>query len=834
MEHRRRRVTAGLVVVAALMAAACTTDSNTAPPDGSTPLAGSAVGDGTWKATIRRTTDGVPHIVAGDIGSLTFGQGYASAEDRSCDLADQVVKIKGERSKWLGAGDANANVDSDFSWKALAIYERAANDYPGQSAEVHQLVEAFAAGWDKYLAKVGVDGINGWCKGAAWVMPVTGLDVYAYARSITIQASSGQLLSYIAKAVPPVSPSTRFSEPAATPAAVEVTAPESLGSNGWAIGKDRSADGGGMLLANPHFPWEKELRFWEVQLTIPGRSDIYGVQLSGLPGVGIGFTDSFAWTHTVSAGNRFTAYTLDLVPGSPTTYRYDDQVRAMTSRDIPIAVKQADGSTTTTTRTAWSSHYGPVISFPGVGWTETMTISYRDANIDDTAFIDQYRAMDQARSFDEFVAAHRDNQGVPLFNTIATSRDGRAWYADTSATPNLSPAALAAYDASLKTNVIASAGASGGAVVLDGSKSLYEWVDVPGARSPGLVPYDKMPKVERSDYVFNANDSFWVPNADHLLTGDYSPLHGRQGTVRSLRTRENATVLGDTSATGASGADGKFTLDELATAALANHGYSSRSLKDAVVARCQGAPPVTEVPARYALAVASAVDVAAGCATLAAWDGTYDLASRGAGLWREFMGGIDRSALGSAGALWAEPFDATRPVTTPSGLAPAPAGGPDPVLASLARAVLIFDKAGLAIDAPLGEVQRADRDGQLIAVTGGNADDGTTNVVNYDASPGSTTEPIPLRGPTVAAGSALTAQGYRIDNGSSFMMVVDFASGGPRAKVLLSYGDTQDRANPVFVESTRSFGEKRWRDVTLGVDGVRNQPGMTEETISNR
>ena len=82
-----------------------------------------------------------------------------------------------------------------------------------------------------------------------------------------------------------------------------------------------------MLLANPHFPWEQELRFWEVQLTIPGQSNIYGVQLSGLPGVGIGFTDSFAWTHTVSAGNRFTAYTLDLVPGSPTTYKYDDEPR---------------------------------------------------------------------------------------------------------------------------------------------------------------------------------------------------------------------------------------------------------------------------------------------------------------------------------------------------------------------------------------------------------------------------------------------------------------------------------------------------------------------------
>ena len=69
--------------------------------------------------------------------------------------------------------------------------------------------------------------------------------------------------------------------------------------------------------------------------------------------------------------------------------------------------------------------------------------------------------------------------------------------------------------------------------------------------------------IERHDYVFNANDSFWVPNATHFIAGDYSPLHGLQNTVRSWRTRENAMVLDDTSPSGPSGADGKFTLDEV-------------------------------------------------------------------------------------------------------------------------------------------------------------------------------------------------------------------------------------------------------------------------------
>ena len=836
MSNLRRRSRIGVVVMVALAlaAGACTSDAKSAAPDGST------VGSGSFRATIRRTADGVPHISADDWASLTFGQGYASAEDRSCDLADQVVKIKGERARWLGPGDDDANVKSDFSWKALGIYERATTEYPGKSEQVRQLVDGFAAGWDAYLAKVGAGGINGWCRGADWVQPVSGLDVYAYARSITLQASSGQLLSYIAAAEPPAgtTPSSTTSTTPTTSSSTAGgadTATTAPGSNGWAIGADRSSSGGGMLLANPHFPWEKELRFWEVELTIPDQLDIYGVQLSGLPGVGIGFTDTFAWTHTVSAGNRFTAYTLDLVPGKPTSYRYDGAERAMTSRPIEITVKEPDGSTTTRTRTAWSSQYGPIISFPGVGWTDQTTITYRDANIDNQAFLDQYLAMDSAKNLDQFIAAHEEHQGVPLFNTIATSEDGRAWYADTSATPDLSPAAISAYKASLTTNPIAGAAAASGAVVLDGSTSVNEWVDEPGARSPGLVPYVHMPKVERRDYLFNANDSFWLPNAEHPLAGDYSPLHGAQDTARSLRTRENATVLDDTSPTGPAGDDGKFTLDELAAAALQNHGYSSRELKDAVVARCQGKGGIT-VPAlpndKAELTLpAGTVDVAKACSTLAAWTGTYDLDARGAALWREFISRWESKDYLAAGSLWAQPFDPAQPVTTPSGLAPAPAGQPDPVLVNLARAVQIFDRAGQPVDAPLGELQFADRNGTRVPIHGGNAADGTTNVVGYSGSPGSTLETIPVRGPVFAPRSSLTADGYPVNNGSSFMMVVDFGSGTPTARVLLAYGDSQDRSSSVFVDSTRQFSEKAWRTVTLGAVGS-GQSGVQEETVT--
>ncbi len=852
---RRTRAAALGVATVLLLAgvAACSDDDDeptaTSRPTGTT-TADEVVGSGDrYEATIRRGTGGVPHVTGATITDAAFGQGYASGEDHTCDLADQIVKIKGERARWNGAGADDVHLSSDVAWRTIGIHQRATADWAELEADDKALFEAFTAGWNLHLEHTGADQIDGWCQGLPWVQPVEPVDAYAYARAVILLASSGQLTGYIAGATPPEAAATATTGPGsdtttATTSArsgpgsdgavdlgafaesVALAAPGDIGSNGWAIGADRSASGGGMLVANPHFPWEGELRFWEVHLTVPGETDIYGVQLAGLPGIGIGFTEEFAWTHTVSAGNRFTAYRLDLQPGSPTTYRYGEEWREMTPTTHTIEVLGADGAVAEVERTTWSTHYGPVIDFPGFGWTDAATITYRDVNIDNDEFIQQYFGMLQADSFDEFVDVQSTANGIPLFNTVAASADGRAWYADTSATPNLSPAALSAYEASLDTDPIVKVAADSGAVLLDGSDPLFEWMDEPGARDPGLVPAARQPSVERSDYVFNANDSFWVPHATAFLAGDYSPLHGRQETVRSTRTRENATVLDDTTPSGPSGADGKFDLDELATAALANRGYAARVLLEPVVGRCLAAGGPVAVPEMAGTETApglpaATVDLTAACTVLAAWDGVYDLDSAGAPLWREFLFKFppsDRFDLGT-GTLWAEPFDPAHPITTPSGLAPAPAGAPDPVLVNLARAVQALEVAGFEPGATLGEVQFVVRNGVRIPIHGGSGIDGTTNVVGATGLPPTVLDPalVDRKQERLVANSAL----YRVDGetgtpvvfGTSFLLALQFTDDGPEAQAFLVYGDTEDPTDPRFTEATEAFSAKEWRPV---------------------
>ena len=655
-----RRLALGVTATMGLLASGCTSDSHPAATK--------------YEATIRRTTDGVPHVTSKTVEGVLFGQGFASADDQGCTLADQVIKVRGERSQWFGSGLDDINLKSDLAWRAIGIDQLARSDWPKQSDQVHRFISAFTAGWNQREAK---GALTGWCKGAPWVRQLAPEDVYSYARSVMLRASSGALTKYLGSAQPPGSgtSTTTTSTSTATNISFQLdgATPGESGSNGWAIGSERSADGGGMLMANPHLPWEGDLRFWEVQLTVPGKLDVYGAQLVGLPLVGIGFNHHVGWTHTDSSGHRFTAYRLTLSPDDPTTYLVDSVPHKMSSTTTAIKVRTPDGTFRDEKKTLWSSEFGPILDLPGFAWSATTAVAVRDANLHNTAFDEQYYGMDTAGSLEEFQKVHERNQGVPLFNTIATSENGQAWYADTAATPELSAAAEADYRASLASDPVVKAAADNSVILLDGSKSENKWVEEKGARSPGLVPYPKMPKVERPDYLFNANDSFWLSNADHLLEGDYSLMHGDQKVEQSWRTRENATVLRDVSPTGASGADGKFDLDELGAAALADGVYAERMLRPALEQQCD-AMTLDTVSIRALtgddgkeIFRARKFSLAEPCRIIGAWDGTFDLNSRGAVLFREMFNDIPDSGPAVA-------FDATKPVDTPSGVGTAGSG----------------------------------------------------------------------------------------------------------------------------------------------------------------
>lgn len=794
-----------------------------------------------YTATIRRTAHGVPHIVGEDMGSLGYGMGYSFARDHVCILADQIIKVRSERARYLGPGPSNFYVGSDFAYLSLGIYERARSTFESQPDDVKAMLKGYAAGYNRYVEGTPRSGLPAPCTGADWVKPIDEIDLLAYEYSLGLTGSAYQLILAIAAAEPPrvgVGAGKVDGSAAPSPGVVpldsfQVTRPQAhdVGSNGWAIGADRSETGHGMVVANPHFPWEGELKLWESHLTVPGQLDVYGVGLLGVPAVLIGFNNNVAWTHTFSSGQRMTLYALQLVPGKPTSYVYGNTEREMIARDHTVLVKLPEGSVTNVTRKMYSSHYGPIFVIPSSGpndpgfpWTTQTALTFRDANIDNTRLLAQFMGMNKARSMEEFQQVYAREKGIPWVNTMAADRDGDVWYTDATPTPNLTENAILRWRASI-ADPRTPPGAvwrAMGLVLLDGANPDNEWQNAEGARSPGLVPFSRSPQLSRRDFVFNANDSYWLANPNQRLEG-FSPLHGLENDIQSLRTRMNARILTEVGASGASGADNKFSRAELEAAILNNRSMSAELLREQVADRCEG---VTSAPNT----AGTQVDIRAACTVLAAWNNRFDVNSVGAALWREFI-----AAFPSTSAPFAVPFDPANPLTTPHTLIAAPETGTDPVLSALAQAVTALGSAGFTVDQPLGALQHSPRvSGQRIPIHGGLGMDGTANVVSYGPTKSTTplgdftaTRPAPVRSPR----TGLTSQGYVVNNGSSFIMAMEFTATGVNARAVLTYGESSNPESEYFADQTQMFSNKEWRPILFTDEQISSSEDFQQVKI---
>src|SRR3546814_2251540 len=101
-------------------------------------------------------------------------------------------------------------------------------------------------------------------------------------RRYTLEGSSLQFVADMVAAQPPRSAQAASSVPADFGSVVRRVS-YGVGSNAVALGKDATTDGRGLLLGNPHYPWQGILRFYQFHLTIPGKLDVMGAALPGLP-----------------------------------------------------------------------------------------------------------------------------------------------------------------------------------------------------------------------------------------------------------------------------------------------------------------------------------------------------------------------------------------------------------------------------------------------------------------------------------------------------------------------------------------------------------------------
>ncbi|MEO3888350.1 penicillin acylase family protein [Nonomuraea sp. B5E05] len=753
-------------MAAALVAALAGALLVAAPGSGVAPA---RAAEGRYAADIRRTEYGIPHISAKNHGGLGYGYGYAFAQDNLCVMASWALTLRGERSRHFGAEamsddvtDPISNLASDVYYKSVeasgALRRVLARPAPhGPSTALRALVDGYVAGFNRYLSETGVARLpDPACRGKAWVGPITATDVWMNLLDLGRLGGSSQFKEAIAASgqAEEKRPSKR------------VTAP---GSNAYAIGREATRGGHGMLLADPHFPWNGSRRFYQVHLTIPGVLDVAGGSLYGTPMVQIGHNASMAWTHTVSHAQRFTLYQLELAPGQRTTYLVDGRPEPMGRQEVTVTVRDAQGAVKPVTTTLYTSRYGPVLAN---GWTEETAVALADANAVNLRFADEWLAMSAAPDVIALRRAQETYQGMPFVYTLATDVGGQAYFADASVVPHVTDEQAERCRAKDDPEPL----------ILDGSTSDCLWGEDADAIEPGIFGPAAQPRLVRADYVANANASPWLTNPEAPLT-DYPHIYGNVRTMRDLRTRVGLDMI----AQRLSGDDGLgapgFTLETLQKAATGKRNLSAELLRRDLRTLCRAEPVMTASDGEK-------VDVRRACATLAAWDGRARLGSRGAILWREFFMGLNGPQKRPDGSIapprswWKVPFDAEHPLTTPRGLdITVPV-----VRTALADAVRFFTANDVPLTLTPGQAQRYG----AVAVPGCTEGEGC-----FDR---------------IRTGGPLGKDGRypEVNAGSSFMMAVELTPEGPRTRTVLTYSLSANAASPHHADQTELFSRGQW------------------------
>ena len=791
---RARRLSAALSLTGLVAGSALVGTVAAAAPAAGADLLRPAGGE--LRATITRTSYGIPHVVARDWPSLGFGQGYAAAEDILCSLADTLVTGRGERSLFFGPdaryrdqvtlNATNRQADALFrNLRDRKVVEALLDDpVRGPGAEVRAMVEGYVAGINEHLADVGgADGISDpACRGAAHVRPAEPLDLYYGIYAANLLASAGVFVPNIADAAPPTvqdpglpvqAPASFAPVPAELPTAEQLQAAlgrdTPFGSNGTALGGDATTTGRGMVLGNPHFPWRGRYRFTQSHLTIPGVYDVAGAMLHGSPVVNIGWNSDVAWTHTVSTAYRFTPYEYRTVPGVPTTYLTTSGPKQLQRDEVRIPVRNADGSVGELVEDVYRTDEGYVLDAPALlmGWTPASFFALRDANAEHLKTLDAFHEMAKSRTVEELAAAQDRTAGIPWVNTMAADRDGDVLYADNSVVPNV-PNALAQQCMTPIGRVLFQlAGLPG----LDGARASADcaWRDDADAARPGIFGPANLPDTVRRDWVVNANDSYWLPNPEQRLEG-FARIIGCERCERSVRTRMVYRYVLDQLA------QGRFDHEALKATQHENRVFAAELARE-------GGDLQT---------VCAAAGGGTACDVLAQWSGRDDATARGAHVFREFW-------TRTPAARWEVPFSADDPVGTPRDLDESNRD----VVAAFSRGLAALADKGVPVDALLGELQVAgDEDAPRLPIGGGPSGTGNANVVSTGAA------------------AANTDALYPISYGSSHIQAVAFTDDGVDASTILTYGMSTDATRASSSDQTELFSQERWVDFPFEADEV--------------
>jgi acyl-homoserine-lactone acylase len=450
--------------------------------------------------------------------------------------------------------------------------------------------------------------------------------------------------------------------------------------------------------------------------------DAYGASLVGMPSLAIAFNNYLGWSHTVNTYDGMDLYELTLTGNG---YIFDDEIRSFDEEMHILKVKQNDGSLREEKITVRHSVHGPILAEK-----DEKAIAVRIAGLDKPHLLAQQWDMSRSTNLSEFEDALKRMQ-LPMFNVIYADRDGHIMYLFNGLVPKRTEGDWNFWQG-----------------IIPGDKSTTLWTET--------LPYNDLPRVvdPPNGWVQNANDPPWTSTFPMVLEQQNYPLYiSPQGMF--FRQQRSVQMLIE---------DNKITFDELVEYKHSTQVEMADRILDDLLS-------VAKKSGNNIVKNASIV--------LETWDRKADADSRGAVLFNSWVEEIGLN-------MFAEPWNAKAPLTTPNGLA-----NPEAAISALEKAAQKVSKDYGALDVPWGDVYRLRYDSIDFPANGGPDYMGIFRVLYFAPDEDKL---------------------FRANNGDSYVAIVEF-SDPVRANVLLSYGNSTQPNSPHRGDQLELFSQKKLRPV---------------------
>jgi acyl-homoserine lactone acylase PvdQ len=355
-------------------------------------------GDDAGKIVVYRDTWGIPHIYAPTEIAGFYAMGWAQAEDRPSELLKNLKRGLGELSSIEGEGA----IESDQVAHLWNLYEGSKRGADQVRPEVREQMQAFVEGINDFYAKHPEDVPEWWDHGE-----VDEFMVMAFGRLFLQSWSFDDGFGDLKRA-------------GIEPGFDRVD----RGSNQFAIGPERSAEGVPILYIDPHLSWFGASRFWEFRVHA-GEWVGSGFSLPGQPYIGLGHNESLAWAMTTGGPDTADVYELTLNAENQMQYLYDGEWREIQKREVTLDVKGV-GEQKLPIR---ECHYGPVVAIRnGKGYA--VKTAYADAVEGNEAWFE----LNFGKDYQGAVAALATLQVFPQ-NVMVADTSGNIYYQRTGRVP---------------------------------------------------------------------------------------------------------------------------------------------------------------------------------------------------------------------------------------------------------------------------------------------------------------------------------------------------------------------------------------------------------------